>query len=52
MTVGGFLARQEDLDSLYESGCSGYRGLHGSASRRPSEIVGKILQVSPSCSVE
>ena len=44
ITVESFLAKQEDIDSMYEFGFAGYRGLHGSPSRRPSEIVEKILQ--------
>ena len=44
ITVETFLSKQEDIDSMYEFGFAGYRGLHGSPSRRPSEIVEKILQ--------
>ena len=43
ITVETFLSKQEDIDSMYEFGFAGYRGLHGSPSRRPSEIVEKIL---------
>ena len=44
ITVESFLSKQEDIDSMAEFGFAGYRGLHGSPSRRPSEIVEKILQ--------
>ena len=32
-----------NVDTRVEFGFAGYRGLHGSPSRRPSEIVEKIL---------
>lgn len=38
-----FIAKQEDVDTMVEYGFAGYRGLHGSPNRRPSEIVEKIL---------
>ena len=37
------MAKQEDVDTMVEFGFAGYRGLHGSPNRRPSEIVEKIL---------
>ena len=43
ITVESFLAKQEDIDTMVEYGFAGYRGLHGSPNRRPSEIVEKIL---------
>jgi len=43
ITVDTFIAQQEDLVNRFESGSFGYRGLQGSSSRRPSEIVEKIL---------
>ena len=43
VTVESFIAKQEDVDTMVEYGFAGYRGLHGSPNRRPSEIVEKIL---------
>ena len=43
VTVESFVAKQEDVDTMVEYGFAGYRGLHGSPNRRPSEIVEKIL---------
>ena len=43
ITVESFIAKQEDVDTMVEYGFAGYRGLHGSPNRRPSEIVEKIL---------
>ena len=43
ITVESFMAKQEDVDTMVEFGFAGYRGLHGSPNRRPSEIVEKIL---------
>ena len=43
ITVESFIAKQEDVDTMVEYGFAGYRGLHGSPNRRPSEIGEKIL---------
>jgi len=43
VTITNFVKKEEDLMNRFECGFFGYRGLSGSSSRRPSEIVEKIL---------
>jgi len=42
--IGNFLKKQAEMVEKFESGFSGYRGLSGSTTRRPSEIVEKIIE--------
>lgn len=43
ISVEDFLLRQEELVEKFDSGFSGYRGLSGSSSTRPSKLVEKII---------
>jgi len=44
VNIGNFLKKQAEMVEKFESGFSGYRGLSGSTTRRPSEIVEKIIE--------